>query len=201
VGDSCACARLLSSAAFCVARCRRSASDLKLELDVLCAGASFGLSEREQAPPEKAQASKRNMRIVFINKSANCGPRPVAPSSLNRRGAVDNNKKEGRSTEVWAQCVNHIVSQRNFAVTNVTNAGSSSGRARSNREPRCDDGDARPNDQGPSTSARPDSNTMAHACNRGDRQLRSRCQWPVSRSEQARPHTETRPTEQQVCDS
>jgi hypothetical protein len=66
VGDSCACARFLSSAALAVACCRRSASDFKFGLGVDCAAASGRLSEREQAPPKKAQASKITMRILFI---------------------------------------------------------------------------------------------------------------------------------------
>ena len=66
-GDSCACARFLSSAALAVACCRRSASDFKFALGVVCT-LSGCLSEREQAPPQKAHASKITVRIVFIEK-------------------------------------------------------------------------------------------------------------------------------------
>jgi hypothetical protein len=62
-------ARFLSSAAFAVARWRRSASDFKFGLGVVATVASGSLSEREQAPPEKAHASKITMRIVFIGKN------------------------------------------------------------------------------------------------------------------------------------
>jgi len=65
-GDSCACAFFLSSAALAVACCRRSASDFKFGLEVVCT--LSGLSEREQAPPQKAHASKITARIVFIEK-------------------------------------------------------------------------------------------------------------------------------------
>lgn len=57
-------ARFLSSAALAVACCRRSASDFKLGLGVVWVASGF--SEREQAPIEKAHASKMTVRIVFI---------------------------------------------------------------------------------------------------------------------------------------
>ena len=68
VGDCWACARLRSSAAFAVARCKRSASALKFAPGVVCTLVSGCLSEREQPPPERAQARKKDIRIVFINE-------------------------------------------------------------------------------------------------------------------------------------
>ena len=58
--------RFRSSAAFEVAIWSRSASVFKFGFGVVCVVS--GLSEREHAPSEKAQASKMTVRIVFIGE-------------------------------------------------------------------------------------------------------------------------------------
>src|SRR5436190_15847537 len=96
----------------------------------------------------------------------NCGLRQALHHYMASKGPATT--KYCRTVERSAWRLNRLVPGVNGSSDN------NDAEARNSREPRFDDGNAKPNVPGPNTSARRHPNNTARDCNMGDRQLRSK---------------------------